>query len=158
MYVDNYLRIATAKAISPSATTTLTDTIDLQQARDMGQGDDIYVVFTITTSFSATGESYFQVGYGDSAVPGVFYPYSQSCFFAVADLVAGRQVVVKLSPVTNAATGSSVIPINARRWLCARVVTTNNTLLVGGFTCDVAIDIQGGKQSYNSGFSFATGA
>jgi hypothetical protein len=158
MYVDNYLRIATAKAVTPAGNTTLTDTVDLQAARDVGQGEDIFFVFTVTQAFSATGETYFQVGYGDTAVPGIFYPHSQSCNYAAADLALGKQVTMKMSPITTQATGSSLIPPTGRRYLCARVVTTNATANVGAFTCDVVIGMQAGKQFYTSGFSFVTGA
>jgi hypothetical protein len=158
MYVDNYLRIATAKAVSPTANTTLTDTVDLHTARDLGQGEDIFFVFTVTTAFAATGESYFQVGYGDTAVPGIFYPHTQSSNYAAADLAIGKQVTVKMSPITAQATGSSLIPITGRRYLCARVVTANSAANVGAFTCDVVIDMQGGKQFYPPGFTFVPGA
>lgn len=167
MIVDNYTRIAgtttggvtTAKSIAAAATTTLTDTIDLQQSKDMGQGEDIYFVFSITTAFSGTGECYFQVGYGDTATPTTFYPFTQSANYAQADLVAGRQIVVRLNPVTAATTTTQgAVPLNARQYLCARVVATNGTSNTGAFLCDVVHGIQGNRQYYNVGYAFVAGA
>lgn len=167
MIVDNYTRIAgtttggvtTGKSIAAAATTTLTDTIDLQQSKDMGQGEDVYFVFSITTSFSGTGECYFQAGYGDTATPTTFYPFTQSTNYAQADLVAGRQIVVRLNPVTAATTAAQgAIPLNARPYLCARVVATNGTSNTGAFLCDVVHGIQGNRQNYNVGYAFVAGA
>lgn len=167
MIIDNYTRIAgtttggvtTGKSIAAASNTTITDTIDLQQAKDMGQGEDVYFVFTITTSFGSTGDSYFQVGYGDTATPTNFYPFTTTTSYTQAELVAGRQIVCRLNPITLASTAVGYqTPINARQYLCARVVTANNTSNTGAFLCDVVHGIQGSKQSYNVGFSFVAGA
>lgn len=167
MYVDNYTRIAgtttggvtTGKTISAAALTTLTDTIDMKQSSDIGQGEDVYFVFTITTTFGSTGDVYFQVGYGDTAAPATFYPFTQSANYAQADLVAGRQIVVRLNPITAATTTTQgAVPLNARQYLCARVVAANQVSNTGAFVCDVVHGIQGSRQAYNVGFSFVAGA
>lgn len=159
MYVDLYTRIATAKAISAGAITTITDTIDMLQAREVGQGEDIYVVFTITTAFNA-GITYFQVGYGDSAVPANFTPITQTNNYAQADLVVGKQIVCRVNPVISPSSQSGyVVPNIGRQWLCAQVVVTNSSSNTGAFTCDVVHTIQGARGSYPSGLpAFVAGA
>jgi hypothetical protein len=162
MYIDQYTRVATAKAFNTTVgtgVTTLTDTVDMQQAKDVGQGEDIYAVFTITTSLalSVSGTTYFQVGYGDTAVPGTFYPITQTHTYGDADLVAGRQVVCRLNPLTAPSTNVTV-PLVGYRYLCARTVTSTQAT-AGAFTCDIVYNIQGNRQSYTSGLpAFVAGA
>lgn len=162
MYTDLYTRIATTKSLTAASPTTITDTIDLKNAMDIGQGEELYFVFTITTAFSATGACYFQVGYADSASPTDatgFYPFTQTVFFAQADLVAGTQIVCRFNPITAVSTQSGyATALTGRRWIAGRVVATNGAANVGAFTLDIVTNIQGAKQAYPVGFSFVAGA
>jgi hypothetical protein len=63
-----------------------------------------------------------------------------------ANLAAGRQVVVRISPQQIAAAGL--------RYLGAQVVTTG-THSAGVISADIVMDIQDGRTAYASGFTVA---
>lgn len=50
MFIDQNLRVSTAQAVT--ATAVSSDTIDLSQAREIGEGADLFFVFTITETFA----------------------------------------------------------------------------------------------------------
>ena len=57
MITDQLLRLSDAQG-PITATAVSTNTVDLQVARDIGEGRELYVVFTVTTAFTgAAGNS-----------------------------------------------------------------------------------------------------
>ena len=167
MIVDVTTRVASNQALSPSATTTLTSVVDLGPVstgggREVGQGEDIYAVISITTSFANTGDTYFQVGYGSDTTPTTFYPLGQTQFFAQADCTAGKQFVCRFNPMTTASTANGYqTPLIGRQYLCVRVVNSAGTpaSVTGNFNCDIVHGIQGSRGAYASGLpAFIAGA
>lgn len=161
MYTDLYTRVATAKDVVANNNVTYSDVIDLGVARDVGAGEDIYCVITVSASFANTTSCYFQVGYSADSTPSTFYPISQSYRFNNGDLVAGTVVTMRINPITavGAFTGQEM-PITGRRYLAARLVTeaVSPTTQSGKFTVDFVHGMQGVKQFYTAGFSFVAGA
>jgi len=172
MILDQNLRLGNTGAIT-SAGTYITgtsgtpDVVDLQsntayaatvsgslytvgqgtQNRDLGAGNDLNVIFTVTTALAGGTNATFQVVASSSAtlasgniVVGELSP------IVLADLTLGRQVVVKISPQQIAAT--------KLRYLGAQVVTTG-THTAGVISADIVLDIQDGRAVYASGFTVA---
>lgn len=170
MILDQNLRLGSTGAIT-SATTYITgtsgtpDVVDLQsstaysatasgtlytvgqgtQNRDIGEGRDLTVMFTVTTALAGGTNGTFQVVASSSStlasgniVVGEVGPIT------TANLALGRQVAVKISPQQIAATGL--------RYLGAQVVTTG-THTAGVISADIVMDIQDGRAVYASGFA-----
>ena len=172
MILDQNLRLGSTGAIT-SATTYITgtsgtpDVVDLQsstaysatasgtlytvgqgtQNRDIGEGRDLYVMFTVTTALAGGTNGTFQVVASSSStlasgniVVGEVGPIT------TANLAAGRQVAVKISPQQIAAAGL--------RYLGAQVVTVG-VHSAGVISADIVMDIQDGRTAYASGFTVA---
>lgn len=172
MILDQNLRLGSTGAIT-SASTYITgtsgtpDVVDLQsgtaysatasgtlytvaqgtQNRDIGEGRDLTVMFTVTTALAGGTNGTFQVVASSSStlasgniVVGEVGPIT------TANLAAGRQVAVKISPQQIAATGL--------RYLGAQVVTTGSHS-AGVISADIVMDIQDGRTAYASGFTVA---
>lgn len=58
MITDNYLRLATAQAVTTTPVIT-TNTYDLAQAREIGSGHTVVGHFTVTTAFTSATEGAF---------------------------------------------------------------------------------------------------
>ena len=167
MILDNNLRLGSTGAITSAGTYVNADVVDLQsntaytatvsgslytvgqgtQNRDFGAGNDLNVIFTVTTALAGGTNATFQVVASSSAtlasgniVVGEVSP------IVLADLTLGRQVVVKISPQQIAAT--------KLRYLGAQVVTTG-THTAGVISADIVLDIQDGRTAYASGFTVA---
>lgn len=163
MITDINNRIASNLAFSTTQLTTNTDLIDLGVARDVGEGQDLYAVITITQALAAaaTGGTitncYFEVGVSANTTP-VFYNIAQSIPYAPAQLVAGATITIRISPVTLA---SANVSITGQRYLLVRSVISGSGVTGaassngGAFTCDIVTDIQDGKKFYSSGISFS---
>ena len=172
MILDQNLRLGNTGAIT-SASTYITgtsgtpDVVDLQsgtaysatasgtlytvaqgtQNRDIGEGRDLTVMFTVTTALAGGTNGTFQVVASSSStlasgniVVGEVGPIT------TANLAVGRQVAVKISPQQIAAAGL--------RYLGAQVVTTG-THSAGVISADIVMDIQDGRTAYASGFTVA---
>lgn len=144
MYTDKLLRVSAAQAVTTSAVST--DTIDLSVARDIGEGNDLYMHFTVDeTVTSATGGSTveFQVIGSTAAALSSPVVLGSSGAIVKTDLVAGKRVAVRINPQ---------IASLGLRYLGANYVASA-TLTAGKFTADVVMDIQDGQKFYASGFS-----
>lgn len=172
MILDQNLRLGNTGAIT-SAGTYITgtsgtpDVVDLQsntaytatvsgslytvgqgtQNRDIGEGRDLSVMFTVTTALAGSTNGTFQVVASSSStlasgniVVGEVGPIT------TGNLAVGRQVAVKISAQQIAATGL--------RYLGAQVVTTG-THSAGVISADIVMDIQDGRAIYASGFTVA---
>jgi hypothetical protein len=170
MYTDINNRIAADLSLSGSSNVTYTNGIDLGSARELGEGQDLYCLFTITQLVPNTGNGsstitgvYFEVGISSSTTPN-FVTLGGSATWTPAQLVPGATIAVRINPVLLAAgTSPNDVPVTGKRYLYARSVIqgpsganegvfgTNK----GAFTCDVVTDIQDGKKFYPSGISFS---
>lgn len=142
MITDKFLRVSDAQALTTTAVST--DKVDLSQARDIGEGDDLYMVFTVGTALAGGTSVNFQVTVADDAALSTnATTIGMSGVILTAALVAGAQFTVRLNPQ---------IASLGRRYLGA-TYTIVGTFSAGTVTADIVADIQDGKKFYASGFS-----
>lgn len=143
MIVDQFLRVSTAQAVTTTAVST--DSVDLSQARDIGEGTDLYMVFSVGTAFAGGTSINFEAVVADnSALSTNVTTIAMSGAVVTASLGASAQVIVRLNPQIRSL---------GRRYLGARY-TVVGTYTGGTVTADITTDIQDQK-SYASGFTVA---
>lgn len=144
MITDALLRVSDAQAVT--ATAVSTNTIDLGVARDMGEGRDLYMVFTVVTGFATLTSLTFEIVTDDNAAlssPTVIGA-TGAITLAGGGLAAGKQHVVRIPPQ---------IAAKGERYLGARYTVGGSSATAGAVTTDIVLDIQDGKKAYASGFS-----
>lgn len=141
MITDALLRVSEDQAVTTTAVST--NTIDLTQARDIGEGKTLYMNFAVTTAFSGGTSVKFEVVSSASADLSSPTVIGSTDAIVTASLTAGKNVAVKINPQI-ASTG--------QRYLGARY-TVSGTYSAGKVTADVVETIQDGKKFYASGFS-----
>ncbi|MFN7340300.1 MAG: Bbp16 family capsid cement protein [Opitutia bacterium] len=146
MVNDINLRVSTAQAVTVTAVSV--DSVDLQNARDVGEGEDLYMVFTVGTAFTGGTSISFEVLIADNG-PLTTNPtvLAASPAIPTAQLIAGSQFAVRFSPVASLRAPGAV-----RRFLGARY-TVVGAMTAGTVTADVVHTIQGGNRFYPSGFT-----
>lgn len=142
MITDALLRVSSAQALTTTAVST--DKIDLSVARDIGEGQDLYMNFAVVTQLTGGTSVNFEVVVADdAAISTNVTVIGSSGAIATAALVAGYNTAVRLNP--------SIASLG-RRYLAARY-TIVGTYSAGAVTADVVSDIQDGRKSYASGFA-----
>jgi len=144
MITDKLLRVSTDQALTTTAVST--DTIDLSVARDIGEGQDLYMNFAVTTALAGGTSVKFEVIQADNAAlsSGVEVIGSSDAV-VTASLVAGYNTAVRINPQIGS---------KGKRYLGARY-TISGTYTSGNVTADIVTDIQDGKKFYASGFTVA---
>lgn len=144
MITDKLLRVSEAQALTTTAVST--DKIDLSTARDMGEGEDLFMVFTVGTAFAGGTSINFNVTVADDAALSTnATTIGMSGVIVTASLTAGAQFTVRLNPLIGSL---------GRRYLGA-TYTIVGTMSAGTVTADIVTDIQDGKKFYASGFTVA---
>jgi predicted RecA/RadA family phage recombinase len=142
MITDALLRLSDAQAVTTTAVST--NTIDLSQARDMGEGADLQVAFNVGTALTGGTSVKFEVIIADNAaLSSNVVVIGSSDAILTAALVAGYSTAVRLNPQ---------IASLGKRYLGARY-TVSGTYSAGTVTADIVETIQDGKKFYASGFS-----
>ena len=158
MITDNFLRLSgsltagTATGQAVTATANSTNVIDLSLARDVGEGDDLYVSFSVGTAFTAAGAATLTPTVVVSAADTLTTPTTLGTggTIAVASLVAGYTFVIRVNPQLfySSTTNSSL----GLRYLGVIYTVATGPMTAGTITADVVTDIQDGKKFYASGF------
>jgi len=141
MITDKLLRVSTDQALTTTAVST--DTIDLSIARDMGEGDSLYMNFAVTAALTGGTSVKFEVISSAAANLGTPTVIGSTDAIVTADLVAGKNVAVRINPQ---------IASKGQRYLGARY-TISGTYSAGTVTADVVTNIQDGQKFYASGFT-----
>lgn len=141
MITDKFLRVSEDQAITADAAST--NTIDLSQARDIGEGKQLFMVFTVTEAFDNLTSLALQVITSDAANLGT-PTVRGSTSVLLAGLTAGSQFVVPLPPLVGSL---------GQRYLGAYYDVTGTNPSAGKVTADIVETIQDGKKYYASGFS-----
>ena len=142
MITDQLLRVSTAQAVTTTAVST--DTVDLSVARDIGEGQDLFMNFAVTEAFAGGTSTNFEVIIADNAaLSSNVQVIGASGAIVTASLPLGTNVAVRLNPLIGSL---------GKRYLGARY-TVSGTNSAGKVTADVVMDIQDGRKSYASGFT-----
>ena len=144
MITDKYLRLSEDQEVLTSAVST--NTIDLSQARDVGEGKPLYMVFTVTTAFTRAAGALtvtFNTLIDDDAALGSPTTLASTGAIAKTDLAVGAQFVLQIPPVLGS---------KGLRYLGASF-TNSATADTGKVTVDIVETFQDGKKFYPSGYT-----
>lgn len=144
MITDALLRVSSSQAVTSTAVST--DTIDLSIARDIGEGEELYMNFAVTEAVTASGSATVEFQVIGSAAANLGSPVVLGSSGAIgkASLPIGANVAVRINPQ---------IASLGLRYLGANYVVSTGPLTAGKFIADVVVDIQDGRKFYASGFS-----
>lgn len=136
MITDKLLRVSDAQAVTTTASST--DTIDLSQARDIGEGTSLYMNFNVGTAFAGGTSTEFQAVVSDNADLSNPTVIGSSGAIVTAGLTAAKGIAIKLNPQIGS---------TGKRYLGAKyvVVGTNSA---GTVTADIVLNIADGKKTY----------
>ena len=129
------------QAITADAVST--DTIDLGTARDIGEGSDLFMVFTVVTAFDNLTSLDLEVVTSANANLSSHTVLAETNVL-LAGLTAGRQYVVALPPQ---------IASLGQRYLGARYDVNGTNPTTGSILAEIVHSIQDGRKFYASGFS-----
>ncbi len=142
MITDKLLRVSTDQALTTTAVST--DTIDLSQARDIGEGNELYMNFAVTTALAGGTSVKFEIIQADNAaLSSNVQVIGSSDAVLTAALVAGYNTAVRFNPQIGS---------KGKQYIGARY-TISGTYTSGAVTADVVMNIQDGKKFYASGFT-----
>lgn len=153
MYVDNNLVLSGSvsatgvigyQTVTGSAAVLSTNTIDLGVARDIGEGEDLYLRVQVGTAFAGlTNLDVEVITADDAALTTNVTSVAAVKGIPVASLGAGARVAVELSPQLRS---------NGRRYLGARYTPTG-TGTAGTLFADIGLEVQDNGKQYASGFA-----
>lgn len=147
MITDKLLRVSEDQVLTLNATSAVsTNTIDLSQNRDIGEGEELYFNFAITTAVASAATSVtFEIIASDAADLGTPTVLASTGAIGHASLTLGTNIVLPIPPRVGSL---------GQRYIGARYTTAgNNSAGAGKVTTDVVMDIQDGKKFYASGFT-----
>jgi hypothetical protein len=155
MITDNFLRLSgsltagstTGQDLAQIAGTYNSDNIvDLSQTRDIGEGEKLFVVFTVGTAFTSGGAATLSFNVVTSAAAGLTTPTTlgSTNLIALGSLTAGAQFVIAINPLVASL---------GLRYLGVIYTIGTATTTAGTMTADIVTDIQDGKKFYASGFT-----
>jgi hypothetical protein len=133
----------TGQAITADAVST--NTIDLGTARDIGEGNNLYMVFTVIEAFNTLTSLDLEVIISANANLSSHTVLAETnATLANSGLAAGKQYVVALPPQ---------IASLGLRYLGARYDVNGTNPTTGSILAEIVHGIQDGRKFYASGFS-----
>lgn len=153
MYMDNNLVLSGSvssagvigfQTVTGASAVLSTNTIDLSQARDVGEGQDTFLRVEISTAFTGlTALDIEAITADDAALTVNVTSLGKLAAVPVAQLVIGARFAVDLAPQLQK---------TGRRYLGARYTPTG-TGTAGALFADIGVEVQDGQKFYPSGFS-----
>lgn len=152
MYVDNNLLVSgsisgstvTGQTVTGASAVLSTNTVDLLQARDMGEGADLFGRFEVVTAFTGLTALEMQiVTADDSDLSTNLTVIGTTGAVPVAQLTAGARFACDINPR---------IASKGQRYMGARYVPTG-TGTAGALVGDIGAEIQDGQKFYPNGFA-----
>lgn len=150
MITDALLQLSAAQAVTVTAVST--NTIDLGSNRDVGAGEDLYVVINTDVAATAAGAATVQFQVVSSANANLSAPnvISQTDLIPKTDLTIGRKpIVLCINPSVLLA-----LPIG-QRYLGVQYTVGTGPLTAGSFTAFVTDSDVSVNKNYPSGFVVA---
>jgi hypothetical protein len=139
---DKLLRVSDSQALTTTAVST--DKIDLSIARDMGEGENLFMNFAVPTALTGGTSVAFEVVVADdAAISSGVTVVGSSGVIPTAALVAGYNTAVRINPLIGSL---------GKRYLAARY-TIVGTYTAGSVIADIVHGIQDGKTFHASGFT-----
>lgn len=139
--VDNSI---TGQTVTGASAVLSTNTVDLSQTRDMGEGGDLFGRFQIGTAFAGLTALEMQVVTADDAALSTnLTVIGTTGAIAVASLTAGARFACDINPR---------LASKSQRYIGLRYVPTG-TGTAGVVVGDVGAEIQDGQKFYPSGFA-----
>lgn len=135
--------VATITGQTVTATGVSTDKIDLGTARDIGEGRDLYMVFTVITAYAGGTSVTMDVVTDDNVSLSSPTTRGSTGAIAVGSLTAGAQFVVPIPPLV-ASLGERYLGAN---------YTVSGSPSAGSILAQVVEGIQDGRKYYSSGFT-----
>ncbi|WP_026601473.1 Bbp16 family capsid cement protein [Methylomonas sp. 11b] len=148
MITDALLQLSFAQAVTSTAVST--NTIDLSQARDIGQGGDLYAVFTVDEAATASGSATVTFQIISSAAANLSSPtvLIETAPIAKTELTLGRDPIAICIPESFLAAQ----PIG-QRYLGVQYTVATGPLTAGKFSCAITDSEVSVGKNYASGFS-----
>lgn len=153
MYVDNNLLVSgtisgstiTGQAVFSAGTSVLsTNTIDLLQARDIGEGADLYGRFEYTVAGAGgTSIEHQIIVADDAALTTNVTVIGTTGAVPVASLTLGARFACSINPR---------LARKGQRYMGARYVSVGTTT-AGSVMGDIGLEVQDGQKFYPSGFA-----
>ncbi|MBV9528169.1 Bbp16 family capsid cement protein [Sphingomonas sp.] len=142
-YVDKQLTLSDQQAVTATAVSTnALDTGGTTPIRDVGAGEEMFVVFSTQVAAAAAGAAtvVFEVIQADD-----------SALTTNVETLAASQPIGKALLVPGYHPFSIVVPRNTRRFIGTRYTVANGPLTAGTFTADIRKD-RTATTNYASGY------
>jgi hypothetical protein len=152
MIVDNNLLVSgsisgntvTGQTVTGTGPVLSTNTIDLMQARDVGEGEDLFIRSEVVTAVAgATSIEVQAITADDAALSANVTVVGTTGAIPAASLTAGARFAAKMNPRIGS---------KGQRYLGARYVITG-TGTAGAFVTDFGLETQDGQKFYPAGFA-----
>jgi hypothetical protein len=144
MITDKLLRVSDGQALTTTAVST--DKIDLSVARDIGEGENLYMNFAVPVALTGGTSVNFEIVIADdAALTSNVEVVGASGAVAAASLTTGYNTAVRINPRIGSL---------GKRYMGARY-TIVGTFSAGSVIADIVHGIQDGRKAYASGFSVA---
>jgi hypothetical protein len=143
MILDKLLQVSTSQAIA-AASVVSADTVDLGVARDIGEGEDVYMHFNVEVAPTAATSIEFQCIISASANLGTPTVVGTSGAIPIASLPVGTLIPVRINPKIGSL---------GLRYIGANYVVVGTNTSAGTYSCAIVHGIQDGRKYYPSGIT-----
>lgn len=151
MYVDKQAEFSDSQVVTATAISTnvydlfpIGNGVNSNTVRDIGVGEDVYLVVQVDSTATAAGAATVQVTLESSAAAGMTSPtvHFASAVYALADLTGGRTLLAIKLPAGS-----------YQRYIGVRYTVATGPLTAGAFSAFFAKDIQAFR-AYVKGYNF----